>query len=483
MPDLVQTVSQKLTAKFRGDEDVPGSTQLTDDEEELYDASSDDDYSEMDLDPIDGGQSLPRRTHAPLATCDQEGLNRLKTQLEAAHFAGFRVGVLSSVPSNRLYCLSIRVSKLGIPDEALEVWDLKLSDYIVLLLRIPLEYPSITEFLNFPSDQSMIQFRFGKCTRAKPSIIRTSSIFATPNSKPVELDNGFDEQGQDGGSFLSLYISSSIDALLNQELSCLLSVRRNQNLSWDQAQTYRFTRTQSNHHVEQTQETDATDSLVEEDSGLSTQSHLPEWLQHDHADGPAESLSIPLIAMQLALERLIRCNRYCMVCHQKTNSGFEVIKPYVCDRPLCLYQYLSLGFGQSIEHEIINSPYVVDLLVSFFYSATANHGLREFPQGLGLQWTYTGDRTTLSTHIKAEACFESRTVRFIVGADYSYSAIKKDDIVLLVIDRLGGDPAIQISSGSKYILICINIKSITFMGLILLILKPSVYIMFFLRSH
>lgn len=450
VPDLVQTVSQKLTAKFRGDEeDESENAELTDDGDDFYDADSDDDFSDMDLDPIDS-ELAPRRDYAPFGICDQEGHSRLKQQLEAAHSAGFKVGILSSGTNNQLFSLSIRVSKLGIPDEALEVWDLRPWDYIVLLLRVPSGYPSIAEFLDFPSDHGMVQFKFGKCPRAKPSIVSTSSIFAASKYEPVDLDGGQNVQDKDERPFLSLYISSSIEALLNQELPSLLNIRRKLNLSWDQAQAHKFNRAQSNHFAQQTQGSGSIDHLGEEDGDLASQPHEPECLQHDYAGDPTESLSIPLIAMQLSLQRLIRCNRYCMVCHQRTNTGFEVIKPYVCDRPLCLYQYLSLGFGQSVEHEIINSPYVVDLLVSFFYSATANHALREFPQGLGLKWTYTGDRANVAPHIKAEVCFELKTIRFMIGGDYSYNAIKKDDLVLFVIDRFSGDPAVQISTGSKY---------------------------------
>lgn len=73
-----------------------------------------------------------------------------------------------------------------------------------------------------------------------------------------------------------------------------------------------------------------------------------------------------------------------MVCHRKLESDVEAIKPYVCDNPLCLYQYMTLGFGPSIEHEVIAQPYVVDLLVSFCYNSAAGLKLHDFPDGLSL---------------------------------------------------------------------------------------------------
>lgn len=80
-------------------------------------------------------------------------------------------------------------------------------------------------------------------------------------------------------------------------------------------------------------------------------------------------VSFPLVAIQFCLRYLTRCTEFCLVCHDKIKEEFEALKPYVCDKPLCLFQYMTLGFGPSIEHEILTQPYVVDLLVSFCYAA------------------------------------------------------------------------------------------------------------------
>jgi len=72
------------------------------------------------------------------------------------------------------------------------------------------------------------------------------------------------------------------------------------------------------------------------------------------------------------------------VCHRKMDTELEAIKPYVCEFELCLYQYMTLGFGPSIEHEILAQPYVVDLLVSFCYKSAVTCKLKEYPDGLSL---------------------------------------------------------------------------------------------------
>jgi ubiquitin-conjugating enzyme E2 Q len=54
-------------------------------------------------------------------------------------------------------------------------------------------------------------------------------------------------------------------------------------------------------------------------------------------------------------------------------------RPYVCDKPLCLYGFMSLGLGPSVEHVIKTQPGVVDLLLSFAYSAASSMTRMDLP--------------------------------------------------------------------------------------------------------
>ena len=104
----------------------------------------------------------------------------------------------------------------------------------------------------------------------------------------------------------------------------------------------------------------------------------------DHLQCQEKEKSFPLLAMQYGLRHLVRCTEFCLVCHCKVETDFEALKPYVCSKPLCLYQYMNLGFGPSIEHEIITQPHVVDLLVSFCYSSAHACKMRYLPTGMAL---------------------------------------------------------------------------------------------------
>lgn len=120
----------------------------------------------------------------------------------------------------------------------------------------------------------------------------------------------------------------------------------------------------------------------------------------DHLqEGTGDNMSLPLIGMQFVMRYLVRCTEFCLVCHDKIPGDFEALKPYVCSKPLCLYQYMSLGFGPSIEHAILTQPYVVDLLISFCYSTAkkpTDVKLRQYPVGMSLIVPETDDVTVLN---------------------------------------------------------------------------------------
>lgn len=110
----------------------------------------------------------------------------------------------------------------------------------------------------------------------------------------------------------------------------------------------------------------------------------PSIVVKDHmmeSDGP---YSLPLVSMQFALRHFVRCTEFCLVCFKKMPDDLQAIKPYVCEDTFCLWQYMSLGFGPSIEHEILTQPKVADLLISFCYVSARNGRLQDFPNGLGL---------------------------------------------------------------------------------------------------
>ena len=178
--------------------------------------------------------------------------------------------------------------------------------------------------------------------------------------------------------FNSLFISSSLNDFINEQFISLLKIRYSMGIGWGGAK--RFYNDKQGRLDDQNA---ALPAGYDEESGPT--SSLPDIVSADHLQDLNRSIySFPLIAAQFAMRYLRRCTEFCLVCHDKIEEGFEALKPYVCSKPLCLYQYMSLGFGPSVEHEILTQPYVVDLLVSFCYTAALCRRLREYPTGMSL---------------------------------------------------------------------------------------------------
>ncbi|RMJ23920.1 ubiquitin conjugating enzyme [Aspergillus sp. HF37] len=136
--------------------------------------------------------------------------------------------------------------------------------------------------------------------------------------------------------------------------------------------------------------------------------------------------------MQYSLRRFVKCTEFCSTCYCKTDAGFEAIKPYVCSKGLCLFQYMQLGMGPSVEWEIRSQPYVVDMLISFAYSRAQSNKLADFPSGLGVKVpgifdkgpipaTYTGVLDASDTKLQLEGFADVKVGDWILvwdrGAD------------------------------------------------------------------
>lgn len=321
---------------------------------------------------------------------------RIKQDLRLVRSAGFRVGILSGMESaatTHIVSMSVRASKLGLSDEALFTWGIARDEYVVLLFRLSGSYQTFEETIASPASNTQVTFRIGKCTRYKPGLSQALKAYSDlnrqhdmTNKTTREPDMGSD-QGQHG--LTKILVSNSLNLFMNEHFISLMKIREAKGLSWDDANTYLLDDIglMDNAPVRKTPAESVTpgDCL------------LPDVLRHDHLSEDGDgNRSMPLVAMQFAMRYFTQCTKYCLRCHRKLDCEFESLKPYVCNNPLCLFQYMAMGFGPNIELEILSHPVVVDLLVSFCYSAVAfsrpprqfglngstEHSIREYPVGL-----------------------------------------------------------------------------------------------------
>lgn len=327
---------------------------------------------------------------------------RIVTDLLRLKSSGYRVGILKGMKArsrNSILSISYRIARLKLGDDVLEAWNLDPSHYIVLLIHYANGYQSLDDVYDAAIQNITVDFRVGTCSRYKPSLgsaiaafgvarqhfatkgassATSGGIHATTNSA---ADDGSVSTESTGAQFSICFISSPMHQLLSASFLSMLKIRVNHQCSWESAKAFLRENAQVN-----AKDSDYADfNHVMEDISEKT---LPSIVLEDHlapnSCEPGERLSLPLIAMQFTLLYFVRCTEFCLVCHRPVSQNFEALKPYVCDNPLCLYQYMTLGFGPSIEQEILHQPYVVDLLVSFTYSAALDNRLREYPVGMGL---------------------------------------------------------------------------------------------------
>ncbi|CAG5141127.1 uncharacterized protein ALTATR162_LOCUS870 [Alternaria atra] len=313
---------------------------------------------------------------------------RIRRDLLIAKSEGFKIGHLGGLMDG-LGCyvsLSIRISKLGISEEAMQAWQVEPSDYLVAVFHYPSGYKNMDDLRSYDAQQARRNFgiRVGVCTTYKPTMQEAISAF-TVLSRDQEKRR---EESQQGDSqyvstelpkgFRNSFISRPLNELLEQRFHMLLKYRYG-GMPWQGSESFYNDQILHASHSDY----DASHDKYYEDERVS--GAWPKIVTDDHiTTSVGQEHSLPLVGMQFVLRHFVRCTEFCLICFSKMPDDLQAIKPYVCDNPLCLYQYMSLGFGPSIEHEIISQPKVVDLLVSFCYASARANRLRDFPTGLSL---------------------------------------------------------------------------------------------------
>ncbi|KAM0718941.1 hypothetical protein Q7P37_006013 [Cladosporium fusiforme] len=391
--DMVSACITSLVSDVDGDTTMRDSQLDNDDEQYDEDSDADDVYADDD-DAFDFGGPAPhvefarqQATTKPNSSWkgDKASRDRVRSDLRAAKDAGFKIGHLGSLleGNSSFVTVSIRMSKLGISEEAMQAWKVEPSDYFILLIQYPNGYKTNEELQDYDSLRLKpnLGMRVYASKKYKPTLqeaikaftrVRTDHAGSTGSAKDTESSIVA------SNSIHEIFISRPLATLLEDNLVPILRFR-SQGMDWAGAEAW-FNDIQC---AGATKIHDAVpDKYYEPEiihKALPSIMHGDQYRQRD-----VIKYSFHLLAMQFAVRHFARCTEFCMVCHTKLDGELEAIKPYVCENPLCLFQYMSLGFGPSIEHEIMTQPYVVDLLISFCYSSAKTEKLKEYPDGLGL---------------------------------------------------------------------------------------------------
>ncbi|KAL9621450.1 MAG: hypothetical protein Q9160_004093 [Pyrenula sp. 1 TL-2023] len=346
-------------------------------------------------------------------------LSRIRHDLRKAKEAGLKVGVLGEPLYGGFVCVSCRVVKLGLSEEAMKAWGLRRYHYLVLLIQYPSGYKTLEQI----SESSRVDMRVALCRRYKPTLDEAYAAFSQLTKEKLNPSNAtiaVRSASETSSNLEGLFIGRPLNDLLNSRLGSIIKFRLSCGFGWSAAELFyddTIGMAMGNHDP-------ANPRYAIEDKF----SHvaLPKMVTEDHImkEPLTNSMSFPLVAMQFVFRHFVRCTEFCLICHCKVDSKFEALKPYVCSKPLCLYQYMSLGFGPRIEWEILTQPYTVDLLVSFCYTSAVSNKLKSFPVGLGLQVPSKQPQT-----IKAK--FNRHDMELLFPDRYSANPLKKGDWIVL----------------------------------------------------
>ncbi|KAK4038697.1 hypothetical protein C8A01DRAFT_37338 [Parachaetomium inaequale] len=373
--ELASRLNKEICRALDGGIESTDDADDADDEDEIddYDAAFDPEYS-SDGDEFGLPSLAPRPSHQKLRpTGDQKPvLRRIRRDLRQVKQAGYKVGFLDGLGKDSttgIVAISIRVDKLALSDEAMEAWDVKPNEYIVLLLRFEKRYDPLEQIMEQAAAHTEVTFRIGKCSKYKPSLSQALQAFAETNrSLATDEDPNTGAEGMaHDANFEKLLVSNSLDSFLCESFVSLLKLREAHGLGWEKANECLLSRMGILDEEYRAPEPSPGPDL--DDTAQAPERHHVLGSDHLREKGHANERSFPLIAMQFAMRYFVKCTEYCLRCHRRLESGFEALRPYVCSDPLCLFQYMAMGFGPSIEHEILTEPYVVDLLVSLCYAA------------------------------------------------------------------------------------------------------------------
>ncbi|KAI1629367.1 ubiquitin-conjugating enzyme E2 Q [Exophiala viscosa] len=446
LSEVLSEVSQRLSATLSDDGENNTDTVLEDGDEDDFDFEYDSDGGDFglaDLQPITNVARENGSSRATTQCTNPPSLQKIRADLRALKDAGFRVGIFGNLATTGALCVSVRVVKLGLSDEAMQAWSLRRQHYLILLIRYSGAYMDASRLCSeVNSLNGKMEMRVGLCQHYKPS---SRDVLSTFEKKGEAVSTE-----AEASTFEPLFIGQPLNQFLAERLLYIIKARHSHGLSWLGAEKFVEARQllTSNSNF---------DDLVDyqcDDNANTT--NLPGFVMADHMGQISlEKASLPLIAMQAVLRHFVRCTEFCLVCHSHVDNSFEALKPYVCTKPLCLYQYMTLGFGPSLEWDVCSQPYVVDLLISFCHVAGNSGRLKDYPVGLNLMtpvlphysvpfpdptvyYLHNANKGSTSTPMSAEKTFScmwhanERQLRKCQNEDWSLAKLRVGDWLVTV---------------------------------------------------
>ena len=222
-----------------------GSNGSDDDEDSFYDNPDEDENDSIggwSGDEVPGPESADHDEDVQINDVLHDSrrsvlLPDLRRDLREAKAAGFRIGVLGDIKGG-IVCyvsMAIKISKLGLSDEAINAWKLDKDRYLILLIHYSHYYKPLAEVIKqiYHAKQS-IRFCVGTSKQYKPTLVEAIGAFSSV--VPLQVDNEGNRGTGDG--FKGIFISRPLNELLNTRFIDLVKQRMEYRLSWDGSERF-----------------------------------------------------------------------------------------------------------------------------------------------------------------------------------------------------------------------------------------------------
>lgn len=205
------------------DDDFGSDQDEEEEEEEEDDYDDDDGWGDDDL--FSTTAKTAGQKFTPSVPAPQVSPSKVKDDLLRTKKAGFRVGVYGTPHMPHFtVCVSIKLSKLGLSEEALDAWEVDGQNYLILLIRYTDAYRDTPSLMGV---RHAVTYRVGVSKSPKPLTTDIAGIFTSQ----------IDSVKEGITSYQNFFLSHSLNRLM-ENFPQLLQYRIEKGFTWDEAELH-----------------------------------------------------------------------------------------------------------------------------------------------------------------------------------------------------------------------------------------------------
>ncbi|CAI2168512.1 12375_t:CDS:10 [Funneliformis geosporum] len=296
---------------------------------------------------------------------------RYNAELLCADEIGFKIVV------------SMPVIRLGLSLEACEAWNLDPERFLVCIMQFSPSYIDLQGVIsNALQTKAYLIKEGGSYQDIKDSLKKqfpiTFTVLTSSLSKGMPSQSHHKDDTLESDHFV---LSWTLTELLRQKFFDMLCDRMWFGIGWSGAEYADLKRNKELKSDFLNSERSLFNGQVDECLSQDEEQHgVLCYLESEEMEVSTASANrnFLLLVLRFLRRRILLSTKYCLTCHYPHTESVSSIRPFVCGSALCQHQAL-VGLGNLFEAVLVNSPVVVDLLISLCHVAISGQNLSPFP--------------------------------------------------------------------------------------------------------